>query len=188
MARPGVPIALSARDLAALLRAAAGAPVAMLVDAARDPKILPLLAALEPEVEIACLWQGEAATNLADVAPYLLALAENEAAAGFAARGWGRAWGIFVATPLPLAQLRRGLRRFTLARRGDEVMQLRLQDPRVLRAVLPSLSAAQLAGLFDGLDALLVEASGGDALLRYRLDRGALATDRLPLPPARGRR
>ncbi len=155
--------------VAARLRECAGAPLFMLVDAARDAQILPALGAIEEQVEIACLWQGEAAATLADVAPYLIAIPAGGQADEFVARAWGRSWGVFAATASPLAELRRHLRRFALARLpGGEVLHFRLYDPRVLRGFLPTCPAPQRAALFAGLDAFLIEDAAGTAMRCFR--------------------
>ncbi len=164
--------------IAAQLRRAAGGPLFMVVDAARDPAILPALAALEPRVEISCLWQGEAAVNLADVAPYLLPVPSGGEADGFVAAAWGGAWGIFAVTDAPIAQLRRHLRRFALVRiPGGEVLNFRLYDPRVLRDFLPACDAAQRSLLFREVSAFLAEDAMGAHIRRYR----ATAEDSLRL-------
>ncbi|MBX9595365.1 MAG: DUF4123 domain-containing protein [Roseomonas sp.] len=167
--------------IAAQLRRAAGAPLFMVVDAARDAAVLPALAALEQLVEIACLWQGEAAVSLADVAPYLLAVPPGGQADGFVASAWGSAWGIFAATDVPMARLRRHLRRFTLVRvAGGEVMNFRLYDPRVLRDFLPACDAAQRGALFRDIGAFLAEDATGDSIRRYRATaEGGLRMDEI---------
>jgi hypothetical protein len=177
MRTPRVPARLP--PIAAELRRIAGANLFMVVDAARDPAVLPALARLETRVEMACLWQGEAAVALADVAPYLLAVPPGGEADGFVEAAWGCAWGIFAATGSPMAQLRRHLRRFALVRLPDgEVVNFRLYDPRVLRDFLPACDADQRALLFREVAAFLAEDATGTRIRHYRpTAEGALRLD-----------
>ncbi len=170
------------QDVAPLLRRSAGAPLFMVVDAARDEMILPRLAALEGQVPLDCLWQGESADEHADVAPYLVALPDDGAADRLAADGWGRAWGIFVSSLLSPGALRRHLRRFTMVRLPDgEAAFFRFYDPRVLRPFLPTCDAEQTGRLFDGVACFLAETADGGAVLRHTFEKGQLTVTEIPL-------
>lgn len=169
------------------LRVLCGPAPFMLLDAARDPGILPLLAALEPELDMTCLWQGDAAEELADVAPYLVALGPAQVSARLLRAAWGRAWGILLTAGVGFLPLRRQLRRLGLARLPDgEAVYFRFYDPRVLRRFLPICAPDQLAALFEGVDAFLAESEDAGEILQFRRDAaGRLATLSVPLSGSR---
>lgn len=155
----------------------------MLVDAARDPAIHPALVAHQDELEMMSLYQGELAVNLADVAPYIVAL-ERGAPFGrwLMAQARGRSWGIFIRSRLGLTEVRRKVRRFNVASTEDgRSMMFRYYDPRVLRVFLPIATPDQLARLFDGVDAYYAENESGDSLIGFEFIAGDLRSAGHPL-------
>ena len=65
-----------------------------IIDAARDTLIYPRLA--ESDIEMICLYRGEPARELADVAPYLMKLKKQDSFTDWLLKnGWGKSWGIF---------------------------------------------------------------------------------------------
>ncbi len=73
-----------------------------------------------PGVELTCLYDGEAATSLAGVAPWLIQLDMDHALAHHLFNDTGTFWalwphgaGVFLRSEEPLGTLRRSLRRFT---------------------------------------------------------------------------
>jgi hypothetical protein len=66
-----------------------------LLDAARDPRIDPILR--RSLVDSCCLFAGDLPRELAEVAPYLVALGrESRLTAGLIEAGWGNSWSLFV--------------------------------------------------------------------------------------------
>ena len=58
----------------------------------------------------------------------------------------------------------------------------RYYDPRVLRTYLPTCRADELEQIFGPIDALVAEAAGGEAALRYTFDGVKLHTRVQPVP------
>lgn len=150
-------------------------------DAARKAEL-----AFEPRVrhglEIHSLFDGASADSLAHVAPYLVPVDPE----GPYLESWGAALGssagILLVSMAPRELLWKHLRSVFVSRSetGQDYF-FRFYDPRVLRPFVPTCSAGQLAELFGPVLRFLVEAEDPAVLLRYRLESGRLATDRLPL-------
>lgn len=86
-----------------------------------------------------CLWSGELAPDIQEVAPYLVKVDEHE---GFflwlLENGWENYWNIFIDSPLPLDKLKRKLKtlQFVLSPEKQSLL-FRYYDPRVLDLILP---------------------------------------------------
>jgi hypothetical protein len=157
----------AALAVVALRAEAARGPLYMVLDGARDPRILQLLH--EAPDEHRSLYEGTRGEAMEDVAPYLVRLREDS---GLLSRlvleGWERRWGIFLPSPLSFRDQRRHLRRFLMVEVEDTLQRLyfRFYDPGVLRAFLPTCSVRQVAELLGEASAALGE--GGDGtLLRF---------------------
>jgi len=135
-----------------------------LLDAARDDRIY--AAVLRADCEWCCLYRGDAATTMAEVAPYLVELhRESRFTAWLIEEGWGHAWGIFINAPLTLEILRGHLRRFIYARLPDgRTVYFRFYDPRVLRVYLPTCNAEEVNTLFGPVERFVMESEERDAL------------------------
>jgi uncharacterized protein DUF4123 len=162
----------------------AGAPrqgsVYAVLDCARDPRIYPRFS---PRTAHHCLYEGQLAPALAEAAPYLVPL---EPRSPFTERllddGWGRSWGIYLASTAPLADVRRHLRRFLMVK--DPVgnpMYFRYYDPRVLRAYLPTCNKDELQVLFGPLSRYWCESEDADQLIEFTCAEGDLAQRPVPL-------
>jgi hypothetical protein len=150
------------------------------LDGARDERIAP--AVQKAGLEHVCLYRGELAQTLSDVAPYLVALEpRHEFTRWLLANGWGQSWGIFVVSTAPLADLRRHLRKFLMVYdESGKPLYFRFYDPRVLRIFLPTCTADQLQSLFGPVLRYVAEEGSANALVVYsRADRrlGARAVD-----------
>jgi len=157
--------------------------VYMLLDAARDPRIYSWLSEPREVVRQRCLYQGDVGDNLAHVAPYLLALREDQPESlRFAEAGFGQSWGLFLTSAAAFDDVRRHLRKFNVVYRQDGTpLVFRFYDPRVLRAFLPTCTGSELQRFFGPIDAFVAESEEGDALLRYSLRDGELVQSRLEL-------
>lgn len=131
----------------------------MVLDAARDPAVLPFLAENEDALELACLYRGDDARDLADVAPWLVAFdPDAPVCRQLAARAWGHAWGIFALAPVDLKPLRRHFQTLLEVRTEDDrILLFRFYDPRVLRGFLPIATAEQLPELFGPVTRFIAE-------------------------------
>lgn len=163
--------------LSNLLEELEAAPASLfgLLDAARDERVLALLRASDEESQ--SLYEGLQGQLLATQAPYLIKLTSDSVFLPcLLQQGWGKSWGIFLTSHLPLAEVRRHFRRFLFARDelGREVY-LRFYDPRVLRFLLPACSVPQTAALFDGIDSFLLEGRSPQELIRFTWNGQGLA-------------
>ena len=133
-----------------------------LVDAARDERIYP--AVLRADCEWTCLYRGDAAVTMAEVAPYLVQL---DRASRFTAwlleNGWGDSWGVFLNAPVTLEVLRNHFRRFVYAQLPDgRNVYFRFYDPRVLRVYLPTCTPDEMVKIFGPVERFLLEDADGN--------------------------
>jgi hypothetical protein len=152
------------------------------IDAARDPAIHPALRDIAGIDDVASLYDGDAATALSDVAPYLVALDPDGAAFDWL---WHdpirRGYAVYVVTEADFAALRAHLRRLTRVRTEDgSVLVFRFYDPLVLRVFLPSCDAEQLAIFFGPIERIILADQG--ATLGLRLRGQKLETEEIAVP------
>ncbi len=153
-----------------------GATLYAVLDAARDPAILPMLRQCAPDAQ--SLFHAAVDRRLAGVGPYLAPVAPGTPLARrWRQEGRGRAWGILCAGPPDLAAVRHHLR--TLLRvvlPGQDAALFRFYDPRVLRLWLPVCDPQQLRRTFGPLRRFHAETEDGAATLTYTLRGGQLHT------------
>lgn len=142
-----------------------------LLDAARDERIYP--AVLRADCEWTCLYRGDAAATMAEVAPYLVRL---DRASHFAQwlieEGWGDSWGVFLNAAVTLEILRAHFRRFVFAQLPDgRNVYFRFYDPRVLRVYLPTCTPDETEMLFGPVERFVMESgeAEGEPLIFPRL-------------------
>lgn len=158
--------------------ARAGGAWYAVLDAARSERVLPVLRA--SSVEARSLYEGWKAQELAEVAPYLVALPQRtllwDTLLGDA---WGEAWGVFLLAneSLSFDDLRRHLRRFLRVRsESGRRMLFRWYDPRVLRAYLPTCEPWEREAFHGPVTAFVTESGDGREALRF--EPGAAAPSR----------
>jgi hypothetical protein len=147
-----------------------------LIDAARDRSIYPALRRLAEKTQIASLYQGATAQELAAVAPYLIALGEGGPAFDWLwQHGWGEGWGVWLWAFGEFAALRGHLRTLTRVRTEDgPVVLFRFYDPRVLPPFLGSCDRDQIRTFFGPVTAYSAETRGGAAIEEFSQSFGAL--------------
>jgi len=147
-----------------------------LIDAARDPAIYRRLRQLSDGADIASLYQGRTAEDLATVAPYLIHLGMGGAAFDWLwNEGWGKSWGIFLWSPAEILALRSHLRTLTKVKTEDgQVLLFRFYDPRVLPAFLGSCDNAQVREFFGPVSVYTAEGEGGASLEEFTQSFGTL--------------
>jgi hypothetical protein len=161
------------------------APAAFaLLDAARDERIYPAL--LKADCEWLCLYRGDAAVTMAEVAPYLVALgAEARFTSWLLRNGWGNSWGLFLHAPVKLDRLQAHFRRLVMAQLPNgKMVYFRFYDPRVLRVYLPTCTAAELETMFGPVERFMIESEEGDACASYVNDGARLLGWERRLPAA----
>jgi hypothetical protein len=152
-----------------------------LLDAARSELIFRKLG--ESDIEVECLYRGEKARELADVAPYLVHLQrENPFTRWVLENGWGKSWGIFLGSSASLNELRRHFRTFLMVYDEEGTpLYFRYYDPRVLRVYLPTCNAEELKTVFGPVEQYLLEDEDPSTALRFRDSSGVLIQEKLPL-------
>jgi len=151
------------------------------LDGASIPELRQLLYSLKPEHE--CLYLGELADDMAEVAPYLVHL-EPEApfTRTVLEQGWGKHWGIFVESEASIRELRQHFRRFlTVYDPEGKAMLFRYYDPRVLRSYLPTCNAEELGKLFGPVKAYFAEDEKPGSMQRFEQNAGQLVKRQVEL-------
>ncbi len=158
-----------------------GAAVFAVLDGASVPGLPVRLHQARPGFE--CLYRGELAPDMAEVAPYLVRLERQaEFTAWVLTEGWGKHWGIFVSTQADLHTMRQHFRRFLMVHDSTgKPLYFRFYDPRVLREFLLTCNSGQLAEMFGPVASYVTEGEQPGALLCFRLKAGVLATERKAL-------
>ena len=121
--------------------------VVALLDAAREPRIVPVLK--QATVDSCCLYAGSMPTAIEEVAPYLVALERGTVAtARLIDLTWGNGAAVFVHSTASRQDLRRHFRRFLRVRdEGGKSYIFRFYDPRVLRPFLQVVPGRRAASL-----------------------------------------
>lgn len=83
--------------------------------------------------------------------------------------GWGKGWGIYLSSAAPLDQVRQHLQRFFFAQTMDgRPFMFRFFDPRVLRALLPAMTPAEVTQFFGPITRIVMEAEKPEVALEFR--------------------
>ena len=151
------------------------------LDGAQIPDLLPRLYEQRPEYE--CLYRGELAPDIAEVAPYLVQL---EPGADFTLwlleHGWGRNWGIYATSAADLRQMRRHFRTFLIVHDEEgKPLYFRFYDPRVLRVYLPTCNADELQTIFGRVSDYIFEDKNPENILHYHMESGFMRQNTMPL-------
>lgn len=158
-----------------------GVNVYAVLDGASVDDLLSQLFSLQPEYE--CLYRGELAPDMAEVAPYLVRLEPGaEFTNWLIEQGWGKHWGIFVTSDADLRAVRRHFRTFLIVHNSDgKPLYFRYYDPRVLRVFLPTCNAEELASIFGPINYYLLEDEDPHTLLRFQFAAGSLNREKRSL-------
>jgi len=155
----------------------------MIADAARDPRIFPMLR--EFHLEYYCLYSGTLPPALERATPYLVQLEyEDPGTRHFLRNAWGNNWGVFLKCTSHARALRRHLREFLVVRdsRGNRLV-FRYYDPRVLRAYLPTCTPDELRTFFGPIESFWMEHETLDFILSYSSDQNGLCETKLSFSP-----
>jgi hypothetical protein len=166
------------------------APLFAVVDAARDQRLPQLLGM--PALRSQPLFASDPAGGGAGHAPILVELGQASSLSERAdvhafleallRSGWGKSWGIFLTSLSSFDDLAAHFRGFLLAHSGDErTLHLRLYDPHVLRAFLPTCETAEIAAIFGPIVSYLIESDRPDTMLALSRGADGLITTRVSL-------
>jgi hypothetical protein len=147
--------------------------------------IPPTLQAMSDDV--ACLYRGRALEEFGDDAAWVAGIAPDESVLDWLLdNGFGKRWSIFLRSSLPLADIVRHLRKFTMIEDEEGTAHFfRFYDPRTLRQYLPVFTPEQSAAFFKGVDAWYCENDvRPDEFLKFITDGGTLCREVISLAPA----
>lgn len=144
------------------------------LDGASVPGLQMKLYEMRPEH--ICLYRGELAPDIAEVAPYLVKLAAGSDFANWLlSESWGKHWGIFAHSRYPLQEMRKHFRLFlTVHDEAGNPMLFRYYDPRALRTFLPTCNGGELVNFFGKVTNYILEDENPQILLNYSLQNGEL--------------
>lgn len=159
--------------LKALLFAVKVTTAFVILDGAAMPGLPAVLESYRPEYR--CLYPGELTPDMAEVAPYLVAL-EREApfTEWVLMNAWGMNRGIFGVSRADFPPLNRHLRRFVKVHDGEKPVYFRYYSPVVMRNYLPGCNSDQLGTIFGPVLLYLLEDDDSRIARTYHLRQGVL--------------
>lgn len=142
-------------------------PLYVILDAARDIKILALL--MQSKEEYQSLYDGVEGAKLAQFAPYLVRLQKDSLFLGsLLLEGWGNSWGVYLTCAGEFQEVRRHLRHFLEVTLPDgKQVYFRFYDPRVLRVFLPTCTEDEANQFFGPIEHYLAEDEKPETLLQF---------------------
>ena len=142
-------------------------PVFLLIDCARDGKILPLLG--EHAADAQTLFNGPDLGAMIPFSPHLVAFEkEGKLIEDLLVEGWGKPWMVFVLSREPFSTLREHLRELLMAENPDgKQVFFRYYDPRILRRFLPVCTPAETRQFFGPVVQFWVEDEKPEFLLQF---------------------
>lgn len=123
-----------------------------------------------------CLFRGELAPDMAEVAPYVVGLMPGADFTNWVLReGYGKHWGIFAHCRHSIKEMRRHFRNLVTVynEKGDPLI-FRFYDPRVFQKFLPTCNAGELKTFFGKAETFFSEDENGEKFSEFRLERGKL--------------
>ena len=122
------------------------------LDACNSPAIQAKVAELRSP-QVLCLYRGEVAPEILEVAPYLVRM-DLALFQWLVETVWSEPWGIFVVAKLEPEAVRKHLRKFLMVKdETGQAMYFRYYDPRVLPTFLESCNRQELDSFFGGMAA-----------------------------------
>ncbi len=175
----------AAKALEVLWSLARGDPLWAVLDGAQDERISTWVRG--GSSLWGCLYAGELAKELEEVAPYFVRFLPGRAEpVRLLENGWERAWGVFAVTTAPQAELRRHLRRHLRVRTEEgKTLLLRWYDPRVLRIYLPTCNTRELKQFFGPVRAFIGEGPGNGTLQMFTEVSGRLEVETIAVAEPR---
>lgn len=149
-----------------------------LLDGASVPKLLDQLYCDPPRPQFECLFTGTLAPDMAEVAPYVVALERGTAFCDWVMhQGWGNHWGVYAIGSADLRTMWFHLRQLIDVYGPDHrPLIFRYYDPRVLRVFLPTCTPAQVKEMFGPVARFVAEGDAPATLLSFAHAAGELQT------------
>jgi hypothetical protein len=133
----------------------------------------------EMQPRVVCLYRGELAPDMAEVAPYLVELFPGDAFTEWLLNegaGGSPNWGIFALSRFSLTEVRKHFRKFlTVYDDAGKPLLFRFYDPRVLVKFLPTCDREGLGQFFERVTSFAAE-NGPDGFTRMDFRNGRLNT------------
>lgn len=148
-----------------------------ILDTARDEVIYAKM--VVSDIESVCLYEGEEARQLEDVAPYLIRLHREDVFTEWLFnKGWGNSWGIFLKSSASMEELVRHFRKLLVVQDEEgTVMNFRYYDPRVLRVYLPTCNEGELGYVFGAVERYVIERLEGNEVVEFCFEEGRLLSN-----------
>lgn len=124
-----------------------------------------------------CLFRGELAPDMAEVAPYVVQLVPGAPFTEWVLQNenFGKHWGVFAHSLHSIKEMRRHFRSLvTVYDETGKPMIFRFYDPRVLRKFLPTCSADELKTFFGTVQQMFAEDEKGQKFSSFRLENDEL--------------
>ena len=148
-----------------------------LIDAARDPRILPML---KQEARWRCMFAADVRPEIAPKAPYIVRLDPGSPFTNtFRQYGWINAWGVTCHAPADLHATRKALRpnlEAMMPGSGKTVL-FRFYDPRVFVPFIEACTPGDLGPWFDPVDAWWAPHPRSGATMKYTLGPEGLVVE-----------
>jgi hypothetical protein len=127
---------------------------------------------VDTDIPKMCLFHGSKAVELAQVAPYLVQLSQDDPFTHWLIQnGWGKSWGVFFQSSDDIDTLQRHFRKFLIVYTEDgKPLYFRFYDPRVLRVYLPTCNPGELRILYGPISRYVFEADDSH-LLEFTCNR-----------------
>ena len=124
-----------------------------------------------------CLFRGELAPDMAEVAPYVVQLVPGAPFTDWVLAGenFGKHWGVFAQSFHSIKEMRRHFRSLvTVYDEQGTPMYFRFYDPRVLRNFLPTCTTEELKTFFGKVEKFFAEDKKGEKFSAFSLENDEL--------------
>ena len=128
-----------------------------------------------------CLFRGELAPDVAEMAPYLVGLLpDSPFTEWLLSESIGKHWGVFALSRQSITEMRRHFRALVMVHDESGMpMIFRYYDPRVLRNFLPTCNGGELKTFFGKVDTFLAEGADGNGMSAFELMNNELKETQL---------
>lgn len=166
-------------------------PLFAVLDTARHPQILDLLTQFSP-LNCQLVLNGETGDPPSAHSACVVEILQNGSAAEQSRAqafletllhfGWGKSWGIFCTSDASVGKLCAHVRDFLLVRTNSQpAVYVRLYDPGILRALLPTCPPQDLSTIFGPIMSCMMESERSEKMLMFSRGSEGLATTILNL-------